>query len=70
MLLMWIHRSQGMTQVEAHEIQPDIAACLSSLCYCSARALDFKGQGLGSILFLHHIEISEMLSLEHFPNFL
>ena len=36
MLLMQIHRSQGMTQDEAHEIQQDIAACLSSLCYHSA----------------------------------
>lgn len=32
---MLIHRRQGMTQVEAHEIQKDIAACLSSLCYHS-----------------------------------
>lgn len=39
---------------EAHDLQPDTATCLSSLCYHNASMA--KDQRLGSILLLHHMK--------------
>lgn len=39
---------------EAHDSQPDMATCLSSLCYHNGSMA--KEQRLGSILLLHHMK--------------